>query len=48
MEHIKYSRNINIENTSSKRDSNIHGSPNLGYVHGETASPSFYIIQQNE
>jgi len=24
------------------------GSPNLGYVHGETASPSFYIIQQTE
>ena len=26
----------------------ICGSPNLGYVHGETASPSFYIIQQTE
>ena len=26
----------------------ICGSPNLGYVQGETYSPSFYIIQQNE
>jgi len=24
------------------------GSPNFGYIHGETIGPFFYIIQQNE
>jgi len=26
----------------------ICGSTNLGYIHGETVNPSFYIIEQNE
>jgi len=26
----------------------MRASPNLGYIHGETSNPSFYIIQQNE
>ena len=32
MEHIKYCRNINAQN---KRDTDIRGSPSLGYVHPE-------------
>ena len=35
MEHIKYCRNINTENTQNKRDTDIRGSPSLGYVHLE-------------
>jgi len=30
------------------REIDIHDSPNLGYIHGETISPSFYIIHQNK
>jgi len=26
----------------------LRGSPSLGYVHGETTSPSFYIMQQTD
>ena len=48
MEHIKYCRNINIENAQNKRDTDLRGSPSLGYVHEETTSPFFYIIQQTE
>ena len=42
MEHIKYFRNINTENTQNKRDTNIRGSPSLGYVHPEQPVLPFY------
>ena len=47
MEHIKYCKNINTENAQNKRDTDIRGSPSLGYVHLEQPVLPFYI-QQNE
>ena len=42
MEHIKYCRNINTENAQNKRDTDIRGSPSLGYVHPEQPVLPFY------
>ena len=42
MEHIKYCRNINTENAQNKRDTDIRGSPSLGYVHPEQPILPFY------
>ena len=42
MEHIKYYRNINTEGTQNKRDTDIRGSPSLGYVHLEQPVLPFY------
>ena len=55
MEHIKYCRNINTENAQNKRDTDIRGSPSLGYVHPEQPVLPFllsikvkrYNLQQN-
>lgn len=47
MKHIKYSGNKNMK-THQTRDTDICGSPNLGYVHKEIVNHSFYIIHQNE
>ena len=44
MEHIKYCRNINTENTQNKRDTYIRGSPSLGYVHLEQLVLPFYYL----
>jgi len=47
MKHMKYCGNTNTE-THKTRETNICGSPNLGYVHEEATNPSFNIIHQNE
>ena len=43
MQHIKYAKNKNTQNTENQRDEDIRDSHSLGYVHPEqSVLPFFY------
>jgi hypothetical protein len=42
----KIMQKLNKEEHNTNRDTDICGSPNMGYLHREIVSPSFIIIQQ--